>query len=66
MRLVISPFEAEHFDVQPCYHIAKERIKKYFQDYLRDNGLHSLAERVSLLDCPPRNTANQPERRLGN
>lgn len=89
MRLVVSPFETEHFHVRPCYHITKERIKKYypldlramceeigigmedlvaeviigpdstqsvsiFQDYLRDNGLHALAERVSLSDCPLR------------
>lgn len=89
MRLVVSPFEREEFDVRPCYHITKERIKKYypldlkamcgeigigmedliaeviigpdstqslsiFQDYLRDNGLHALADRVSLSDCPLR------------
>ena len=89
MRLVVSPFEKEEFDVRPCYHVTKERIKKYyplnlqamcqeagitledliteiiigpdstqslaiFQDYLRDNGLHRLAERVSLSDCPLR------------
>lgn len=89
MRLVVSPFEREEFDVRPCYHITKERIKKYypldlkamcgeigigmedliaeviigpdstqslsiFQDYLRDNGLHALANRVSLSDCPLR------------
>ena len=75
--------------MRPCYHVTKERIKKYyplnlqamcqeagitledliteiiigpdstqslaiFQDYLRDNGLHRLAERVSLSDCPLR------------
>lgn len=89
MRLVVSPFEMEHFEVQPCYHVTKERIKKYypldlramcagigigieelvaeiiigpdstqsaaiFQDYLRDNGLRGLADRVSLSDCPLR------------
>ena len=89
MRLVVSPFEKEELNVRPCYHITKERIKKYypldlmsmcqeigigmgdlvdeiiigpdstqsltiFQDYLRDNGLRSLAERVSLSDCPLR------------
>ena len=89
MRLVVSPFEREDFDVRPCYHITKERIKKYypldllsmcreigigmedlvseiiigpdstqsitiFQDYLRDHGLCTLAERVSLSDCPLR------------
>ena len=89
MRLVVSPFEKEDLPVQPCYHVTKERIKKYypldlqgmcreigigledliteiiigpdstqsvmiFQDYLRDNGLSALAERVSLSDCPLR------------
>lgn len=89
MRLVVSPFEQDNFGVQPCYHITKERIKKYypldllamcgeigigmedlvaeiiigpdstqsmaiFQDYLRDNGLHGLVDRVSLSDCPLR------------
>ena len=89
MRLVVSPFEKEDLKVQPCYHVSKERIKKYypldlkamcgkagicledliteliigpdstqsaaiFQDYLRDNGLARLVERVSLSDCPLR------------
>lgn len=88
-RLVVSPFEKEELHVRPCYHVSKERIKKYyplnlktmceeigigmedlvteiiigpdstqsvsiFQDYLRDNGLKTLAERVSLSDCPLR------------
>ncbi len=30
VRLVISPFEQGFFDVKPRYHIAKERIKKYY------------------------------------
>ncbi len=89
MRLVVSPFEKEGLDIQPCYHVSKERIKKYypldlkgmcerigidvedlvteliigpdstqsaaiFQDYLRDQGLNRLAQRVSLSDCPLR------------
>ena len=88
-RLVVSPFEKADLNLQPCYHVTKERIKKYypldlkamcgeagigiedlvteiiigpdstqsvaiFQDYLRDNGLSTLAERVSLSDCPLR------------
>ena len=79
----------EYFDVEPCYHVTIERIKKYYpldlmsmcrkigigledliseiiigpestqsqsilQDYLRDNGLKGLAERVSLSSCPLR------------
>lgn len=89
MRLVVSPFGSAQFHVQPCYHITKERIKKYYpldlkamckeigiepadlvteiiigpdstqstailRDYLRDNGLYALAERVTLSDCPLR------------
>lgn len=89
VRLVVSPFVKEYFDIKPCYHISKERIKKYYplnlmdmcrkieigledlvpeiiigpestqsksilQDYLRDNGLEKLAERVSLSKCPLR------------
>ncbi len=89
MRLVVSPFEKAEFDVRPCYHVTRERIKKYypldlkamcrdigigledlvaeiiigpdstqslaiFQDYLRDNGLRGLVDRVSLSDCPLR------------
>ena len=92
MRLVVSPFDHAEFGVRPCYHVSKERIKKYypldlksmcqnigvgledlveeiiigpdstqslsiFQDYLRDNGLPSLAERASLSDCPLRGLA---------
>ena len=91
MRLVVSPFGKDGLNVEPCYHVTKERIKKYypldlramcgeagigledlvteiiigpdstqsmaiFQDYLRDNGLCALAERVSLSDCPLRVT----------
>ncbi|MCI8418816.1 MAG: DUF2971 domain-containing protein [Lachnospiraceae bacterium] len=89
VRLVVSPFVKEYFDVKPCYHVSTERIKKYYpldlmamcekvgidledlvaeiiigpestqsmsilQDYLRDNGLRELAERVSLSACPLR------------
>ena len=28
MRLVVSPFEKAEFDVRPCYHVTRERIKK--------------------------------------
>lgn len=30
VRLVVSPFAKEYFDVKPCYHITIERIKKYY------------------------------------
>lgn len=29
-------------------------IRHVFQDYLRDNGLYGLVDRVSLSDCPLR------------
>lgn len=89
VRLVVTPFVRDNLDVKPCYHIARERIKKYYpldlmgmcqkigigledlvqeiiigpestqskailQDYLRDNGLEGLADKVSLSKCPLR------------
>ncbi len=30
VRLVVSPFEKGYFDVEPCYHVTVERIKKYY------------------------------------
>lgn len=30
VRLVVSPFEQEYFNVQPGYHISPDRIKKYY------------------------------------
>ena len=35
MRLVVSPFEKGDFDIRPCYHVTKERIKKYYPLDLR-------------------------------
>ncbi len=89
VRLVVSPAVRDYFDIRPCYHISRERVKKYYpleldsmcrkigigweelvpeiiigpestqsqpilQDYLRDNGLDGLAERVSMSNCPLR------------
>ena len=89
MRLVVAPFEKGDFDIEPCYHVSRERIKKYyplnlremcasagiglsdlvveliigpestqspaiFRDYLRDNGLGNLADRVAASECPLR------------
>lgn len=30
VRLVVSPAVRDYFDIMPCYHISKERIKKYY------------------------------------
>ncbi|MCD8083678.1 MAG: DUF2971 domain-containing protein [Clostridiales bacterium] len=48
VRLVVSPFEQGFFDVEPRYHITKERIKKYYPVNLQkmcslaDAGLEDL------------------------
>lgn len=36
VRMVVSPFGSGEFDIQPCYHISKERIKKYYPLDLRE------------------------------
>lgn len=36
VRLVVAPFGQEEFDVKPCYHVSKERIKKYYPLDLRE------------------------------
>ena len=43
MRLVVSPFEKEELDIQPCYHVSKERIKKYYPLDLR-----SMCEKIGI------------------
>ncbi len=30
VRLVVMPYGASDFHIKPCYHVAKERIKKYY------------------------------------
>jgi len=30
IRLIVMPFDAPDFDLKPRYHVAKERIKKYY------------------------------------
>ncbi len=36
VRLVVSPLVKETLDIQPCYHITAERIKKYYPLNLKD------------------------------
>lgn len=43
MRLVVSPFGKEELDVQPCYHVSKERIKKYYP-----LDLNAMCQRVGI------------------
>lgn len=88
-RLVVSPFIANEFAIEPKYHVSKNRIKKYYpldlnmmcnrinihlsdlvgeiiigptssqsvpilQDYLEDNGLLVLKNKITLSECPLR------------
>ena len=63
VRLVLSPFGKEYFDVKPCYHIAKERIKKYYPLDLRAMcgkagiGLEDLVEEIII---GPESTQSEP------
>ncbi|MBQ3390119.1 MAG: DUF2971 domain-containing protein [Firmicutes bacterium] len=94
VRLVVSPFGKEYFDVEPQYHVSRERIKKYYPlnlkfmcmreglvvedliteiiigpestqsqpilvDYLKDNRMEGLADKVFVSDCPLRRTLDR-------
>lgn len=47
IRLVVMPFHAKNFDMRPRYHVAKERIKKY---YPLDLGALCTRAQVSMED----------------
>ncbi|MCI8275955.1 MAG: DUF2971 domain-containing protein [Lachnospiraceae bacterium] len=63
VRLVLSPFGKEYFDVKPCYHITIERIKKYYPLNLMtmcENigiGLEDLVEEIII---GPESTQSEP------
>lgn len=63
VRLVLSPFGKEYFDVKPCYHITTERIKKYYPLNLRimcqEAGL-SLENLVEEIIIGPESTQSGP------
>lgn len=62
VRLVVSPFVKEYFDVKPCYHITKERIKKYYpldlMDMCRKVGI-GLEELVPEIIIGPESTQSK-------
>lgn len=62
VRLVVSPFVKEYFDVKPCYHITKERIKKYYpldlMDMCREVGI-GLEELVPEIIIGPESTQSK-------
>ncbi len=63
VRLVVSPFEQGYFDVQPRYHITKERIKKFYpvnlQKLCEDAGTN-LEELITELMIGPESTQSVP------
>ena len=59
MRLVASPFSKKYFDVEPCYHISAERIKKYYPLNLRkmcENAGCSLEDAINEIIIGPEST----------
>lgn len=63
VRLVLSPFGKEYFGVKPCYHITKERIKKYYPLNLNTMcekiGIH-LEELIEEIIIGPESTQSGP------
>ena len=51
IRLVVMPFHAEDFDMKPRYHVAKERIKKYYPLDLEAMCLRAQATIEDLVSC---------------
>lgn len=62
VRLVVSPFSKEYFDVKPCYHITMERIKKYYPLDLRkmcDRANCDLQDLISEIIIGPESTQSK-------
>lgn len=62
MRLVASPFSKKYFDVEPCYHISTERIKKYYPLDLRkmcENAQCSLEDAIHEIMIGPESTQSK-------
>ncbi len=61
-RLVASPFSKKYFDVEPCYHISTERIKKYYPLDLRkmcENAGCSLEDAIDEIMIGPESTQSK-------
>ena len=61
-RLVASPFSKKYFDVEPCYHISTERIKKYYPLNLRkmcENAKCSLEDAIYEIIIGPESTQSK-------
>ena len=63
VRLVVMPYDAESFDVKPRYHVAMDRIKKYYpldlDDMCRKAG-SSLEELIVEIIVGPESTQSLP------
>jgi len=62
VRLVVAPFGQEEFDMKPCYHITRERIKKYYPLDLREmcrKAGASLEELVAEIIIGPESTQSR-------
>lgn len=63
VRLLVSPFEQGYFDVQPQYHISRERIKKYYPlnlDHMCEETGTTIEELISELIIGPESTQSLP------
>lgn len=63
IRLVVSPIEKEYFEIEPRYHISKERIKKYYpldlREMCRKVGVE-LTEIITEIIIGPESTQSAP------
>ena len=63
VRLVVMPYGAEDFDVKPRYHVAADRIKKYYPldlDDMCERAGYSLEELILEIIVGPESTQSLP------
>lgn len=63
VRLVVMPFEEPDFAIRPCYHVARERIKKYYPLNLREMCAQagtSMEEWITEIIIGPESTQSLP------
>ena len=63
IRLVVMPFNAEDFDVKPRYHVARERIKKFYPlnlDIMCRKANVTIEELISEIIIGPQSTQSLP------
>ena len=63
VRLVVMPYDAESFDVKPRFHVARDRIKKYYPldlDAMCEKAGASLEELIIEIIVGPESTQSLP------